>query len=252
MTPPPQDPQQPPQSSPTRRFRAGYPLQQSPQWPPDEPDHDPSDTYPPPPAAPAAMGTRKLLVIIGALLVGLASIGGAIASAVNVTSSTSSSRSLSDQTRANNPQYDPPTPSGIDPTTPAAPTPTQGTPKPAPAVAAALAWYNGGGNNHMTTLATESTVRELAVRDSKSVGLRWVCNLLQQHVQEAQAYAPYPDSEGQRWWAAALALFAQSVTDCLTGVDTNNADLLTRSWTEMTEGVQNIDKLSARLKELSG
>jgi hypothetical protein len=35
-------------------------------------------------------------------------------------------------------------------------------------------------------------------------------------------------------------------------VDTTNVDLLTRSWTEMADAGRNIDKLSARLKELSG
>jgi hypothetical protein len=203
------------------------------------------------------MGTGKLLVIIGAFLVGLASIGTAIASAVNMSSGTSSNRSLPDQTRTDNHPSAPPTPSGVVTATPAAPAApaapaVQDTPKPPPTVVAALAWYNGGGNIHLTTLATESIVRELAVRDSKSVGLRWVCTLLQQHVQAAQTYAPYPDSEGQRWWAAALASFARSATDCLAGVDTSNGDLLTRSWTEMADAGHNIEKLSARLKELSG
>jgi hypothetical protein len=203
----------------------GYQEPAAPMWSPQ--------SAPPPPRS--GWSTRQSLIVLAATFIGLCCLGAAVLAAIGF----------------HTPEYkrDHAVPSTPPPaaTTPAAPRTTAAQP-----ATTVVAWYNGGGRDLMHAMSGDADDLVTATGKTDVDGVRAACESLQKHVEAAQAYDQFPDPEGQKSWAAMLASYARSATDCVGGVDTTSADLLTKAGREMADGNTAAEKLLARIRALGG
>lgn len=127
-----------------------------------------------------------------------------------------------------------------------------GTP-PDPQLAQAVAmWVSHGGSASLKALSGDFAALEKAAGAQNMSGIATSCQHLGVDVKAAQAYAPIPDPQAQTAWAAALAQYAAGASDCATGASTLNASLLTKASTEITNGSNDLDTVTARLSQIAG
>jgi hypothetical protein len=220
---------------PAQQYPPGGPSQYGPAYPPAAP---PMPAAPPgyPPAYPSVPGygappplpvkkrsTAKVVGLVVALIVVLCLFGIIVA-----VIATSSPNTTAGATQA-------------DTTHPAA--------NPAAAI---VAWRDGGGLALMNRLIADFSDAGNAGQNADVAGLNAACKHLQTDVEAAQAYKPIPDPQAQTAWAAALAYFARSATDCVSGTDNLDVGLITKASNEMTQGSTQLRLVTTRIRQLSG
>lgn len=139
------------------------------------------------------------------------------------------------------------------PVQPAAPKTEAAPAKPAaPSVAQLVArWWSDGGEAKSDALQADLQHAGTAAGNQDVSALHDACASMQTDVESAQAYASFPDAEGQKLWAAGLAAEARAATDCVGGLDTNSPDLIQRATGEIVDANTNFTKLTARIRALS-
>jgi hypothetical protein len=73
---------------------------------------------------------------------------------------------------------------------------------------------------------------------------------LQSDVDAAQAYLHIPDQIAQSAWAQALTFLASAASDCVSGIDKNDAAVSSKADNEMLEGSDELQVLKGRLGQL--
>lgn len=74
------------------------------------------------------------------------------------------------------------------------------------------------------------------------------CQQLQADIQTAQAAAPIADASLEQQWASALGDYQTSASDCVTGIEDNDADLLSQASSEESAGTAAITALTTEIK----
>jgi hypothetical protein len=110
-------------------------------------------------------------------------------------------------------------------------------------------WYRGGGRQILGDLAEDF---QNAGTATSAEGLRAACTGLRGHVQAAQAYAPIPDAEAHRHFAAALDRFAVGAGDCLAGLNGASPGLIDKAGQELAAGTQSLGESTRRIASLAG
>ncbi len=130
--------------------------------------------------------------------------------------------------------------------------PAHGQP-PDPALASRVAaWVSGGGSDDLTALGKDFAELESAANADDLEKMSAGCDHLLADVKAAQEYDPIPDALAEKDWANALSLYAAGATDCATGARQQDVDLITQASDEIVEGSGNLNKVTARLKDISG
>lgn len=113
------------------------------------------------------------------------------------------------------------------------------------------AWWNGGGDarHQAISRALDATVK--ASSSGQVDALATACGQLQTAIEQAQAYDPVPVPAVQEHWAAALAQYARSATDCLSGATTATPSLLSQSADEMTAATSQLQQATAAINAIS-
>ncbi|WP_405009154.1 hypothetical protein [Kitasatospora sp. NBC_01539] len=83
-------------------------------------------------------------------------------------------------------------------------------------------WYSSGANSRITQLVSRTTsvlddIEAMNAGSSSQAGLLHLsssCARLAHDVEDAEAYAPVPDSRTQGYWKAALGQLGQGASDC--------------------------------------
>lgn len=124
---------------------------------------------------------------------------------------------------------------------------------PDPAVVAAVAkWVTAGGSANLTTLGTDFTKLEAAADSEDLAQMGASCQQLLVDVKAAQAYDPIPDPAAEKNWANALDLYAEGAADCAAGAQRTDVDMIARASNEIVAGTGALDKVTTRLKAISG
>jgi hypothetical protein len=124
---------------------------------------------------------------------------------------------------------------------------------PDPDTAKAVAkWVLNGGEADLRKLGTDFGELEKAANANDLHAMSTSCKHLQRDVNASQDYDPIPDKQAQASWAKALDLYEQGAKDCIKGADTANSDLLIKASKEIIDGSTDLQKVTARLKEISG
>lgn len=113
-------------------------------------------------------------------------------------------------------------------------------------------WFNGGGETRITAVSTDASTAATASSNLDTTALRAGCTALQKDVESAQAYAPIPDAQMQSAWSSALAQYARAATDCVAGVDSMDATVISRAASELGAGAKFMDQATARAQQLGG
>jgi hypothetical protein len=130
--------------------------------------------------------------------------------------------------------------------------PASATP-PDPGTAKAVAkWVLNGGEDDLKALGTDFGELEKAANASDLKAMSTSCKHLQRDVRASQDYDPIPDKKAQTSWSAALNQYEQGAKDCIKGADSVNSDLLIKASQEIIDGSTDLQKVTARLKEISG
>jgi hypothetical protein len=115
--------------------------------------------------------------------------------------------------------------------------------------ASAAAWQNGGGLGLSAKLDADAGLA-MSFSLTNGVGsMKVACTDLQTDVRESQAYLRIPDQAAQAAWAEALSEFANGASDCLSGIDKNDAALVAKSSDEMFHGMALTIGIDRRLKQ---
>jgi len=124
-------------------------------------------------------------------------------------------------------------------------------PSPDPQLQAAVAdWFTKGGDKRLTALQTdfESIAKAATATDLPAV--KRSCTTLKSDVDAAQAYAPLPDAQAQKSWAASLDLYEKAALDCVAGAEKSDAQLLMKSTDEMTQGSKQLTTATERIQDI--
>ncbi len=133
-----------------------------------------------------------------------------------------------------------------------APAVTGGAP-PDPALALKVAqWVTNGGEDSLKMLATDFKGLEDAASTNDLHSISTSCAALKKDVQAAQSYDAIPDAQAQHNWSAALADYEHGATDCVSGADSSNSDLITKASGEITDGSAQLNLVTTRLSEIAG
>jgi hypothetical protein len=126
-------------------------------------------------------------------------------------------------------------------------------PSPDPSTAQAVAkWVLGGGEKDLKALGKDFQELEKAANANDLAAMGTSCQHLKRDVDAAQAYDPIPDKDAQDNWAKALDLYEKGAIDCVNGAKTANTDLFIKASKEIIDGSTALQKVTARLKEISG
>jgi hypothetical protein len=120
-------------------------------------------------------------------------------------------------------------------------------PAPSSTVSTLSGWLQSGGQERINTLRTSLAAIKKAMAAFDATRARADCVRFESAVEHAMNYVPIPDDEIEHLWAAAMNAFLTGAWDCIEGMDSNNADLVTRSQFEMTEGNDQLSQVAARL-----
>jgi hypothetical protein len=137
-------------------------------------------------------------------------------------------------------------------TTSAAAPATSATPSAQNVQAAVAAWYNGGGGTRITAIGADSKSAAGSSNSLDIATLRTACTALQKDVESAQAYAPIPDGRMQSAWSSALAQYARAAGDCIAGIDSMDAAVISRAGSELSAASGFMDQATTRAQELNG
>lgn len=118
--------------------------------------------------------------------------------------------------------------------------------------AAFQAWSDNGGKSRMDQFSTDIDALTTAASNTDTVGVRAACVSLQTDVESAQAYQPFPDSQAQASWAAALAAYARGAADCIAGTDRLDASLINQFNDELGTGNGDLQQVAARINQING
>jgi len=116
--------------------------------------------------------------------------------------------------------------------------------------AAIADWFTKGGDKRVLALQTDFEAIAKAAGSVDIPGVKTGCSTLKADVDKAQAYAPLPDAQAQKSWAASLDLYEKAALDCVTGADKVDADLLLKSNDEMLQGSQELGKATQRIEAI--
>jgi hypothetical protein len=130
-------------------------------------------------------------------------------------------------------------------------TPAAATPSPDPSTQKAVAqWVLAGGEKELKALGADFKELEKAANGNDLKGMSTSCQHLKRDVDASQAYDPIPDKEAQDHWAKALDAYEKGANDCIKGAETVNSDLLVKASKEIVAGSTDLEKVTARLKEI--
>lgn len=118
--------------------------------------------------------------------------------------------------------------------------------------AAIATWYNSGGGTRITAISADSKSASGSSSGLDIATLRTACTALQHDVESAQAYAPIPDAKMQSAWSSALAQYARAAGDCIAGIDSMDATVVSRAGSELTAASGFMDQATTRAQELNG
>jgi hypothetical protein len=113
-------------------------------------------------------------------------------------------------------------------------------------------WFNGGGGTRITAIGTDAKSAAGSAEGPDIATLRTACTALQSDVESAQAYAPIPDAQMQSAWSSALAQYARAAGDCIAGVDSMDATVISRASSELGAASGFMDQATARAQALGG
>lgn len=126
-------------------------------------------------------------------------------------------------------------------------------PSPDPATKQAVAkWVAGGGQQALEALGKDFRELEKAANANDLNGMGTSCQHLKRDVDLSQAYDPIPDAQAQTDWAKALDAYEKGAGHCVQGAQKVDSGLLIQASKEITTGSEDLQKVSERLKELSG
>lgn len=114
------------------------------------------------------------------------------------------------------------------------------------------AWRSGGGQDILTSITADLGSMQTAGQNVDSSAMNNACVALQQDVETAHAYAPIPIASAQRPYSAALAQFARASDDCIAGVSTQDAALISKATKELSAGSTDIKNAAAALNTVTG
>ncbi|NUR69218.1 MAG: hypothetical protein HOU81_00100 [Hamadaea sp.] len=120
-----------------------------------------------------------------------------------------------------------------------------------PQVRQAIAdWFTKGGEKRLTALQSDFETIAKAATATDLPAVEASCGTLKSDVDAAQAYAPLPDAQAQKSWAASLDLYEKAALDCVAGADQADAQLLLKSNDEMTQGSRQLAAATARVQDI--
>ncbi|MFC4133968.1 hypothetical protein ACFOZ4_25435 [Hamadaea flava] len=111
-------------------------------------------------------------------------------------------------------------------------------------------WFTHGGDKRLTALQNDFEAIAKAATATDLPAVKAGCSTLKSDVDAAQAYAPLPDAQAQKFWAASLDLYEKAALDCVAGAEKADSRLLLKSNDEMTQGSRELSRATARVQEI--
>jgi hypothetical protein len=120
-----------------------------------------------------------------------------------------------------------------------------------PALAAAVMdWFHGGGDTRISALQKDFEAIAQAANSTDLSGVGTGCATLVVDVDRAQQYEAFPDGQAQRYWAAALTLYAKGAADCVQGAEKVDSALLLQANDEIMQGSSELTKATERVQDI--
>jgi hypothetical protein len=111
-------------------------------------------------------------------------------------------------------------------------------------------WYSGGGQTHINDITADLNNIGTTATAANMPGLLAACGALNSDTAAANNYGPVPDTEAQATWAQGLAYFNRSGSECVAGVQSNNAALINQANSDMRTGTTFITQAGNRIHAL--
>ena len=121
-----------------------------------------------------------------------------------------------------------------------------------PVRAAAIVWINGGGQDHLNALTSDLGATADAASNTDIAALNTACTNLQSGVEATQQYGPFPVQSVQTPFGEALAQYARSSDDCISGTSEQDPDLIGKATREQQAGTSALQEATTALKTYNG